>query len=450
MSSDIFGKLKRSVKSAAGKGSSQRLLTILLLTNRNSDNVGDSAIEACDISLIKAAMKDLGVPEGGFRITSRDASIIPRSYVDDKDPAKLERARKLISDADVVMFGGAPLINYKYQMFYERTAATIEIAESLGKPVFFSSIGVESYDEDDPKCQRIKQALNLGAVKRISTRDGFGFLEKYKVRDDLVIDKAADPAVFAKWVFRGINGTGKSKADGGKKKIGIFVIRHNAFTDNGKDLPWRKAVDLWCGLAKELEAKGYDYEFLTSGHYADEAFLYSLNSDYGIDSSKCVTSVNTLEELIGHIADYDGVISCRLHPAILSFSMGVPSVGLIWNPKVSGFYESVGYPDRTIEVSDISPQQLIVSLEKAMDEGVSFDEDYIMSVYRNIYYGLKESLGIGDTAGEPYSFEELTSLIPVYEGTSDADKATKLRRKFRRIYSNYNQLFLQVEDAQKL
>lgn len=438
----VYEKLKGRLGGAGGKAGSKPF-TILLLTNRNSDNVGDHAIEACDISLIQTAMKNLGVADNGYRITSRDASIIPRSYATKKDPKQLERARKLISDADVVMFGGAPLINYKYQMFYERTAATIDIAQELDTPVFLSSIGIESYDEDDPKCQRIKTALNSECVKRISTRDGFDLLEHYKAREDLPIDKAADPAVFAKWVFRKIAHSVENKK---KKKIGIFIIRHHAFEDNGLDFTWRQAADMWCGLTRELEARGYDYELLTSGHYADEVMLYGLDSNYGIPSANCVTTVNYLEDLIGHLSDYDAVITCRLHPSILAYSMGIPSVSLLWNPKVRGFYDSVGYSDRIIEVQDFTPEKIADAAEEALKQGLKFDEEYCMSVYRNIFCGLRDSMGIGDNERKIYSFGELIAAIPPYEGTSQEERDIRLRRKFRRLYNNFEQLMMKAEE----
>ena len=37
----------------------KKKFTILLLTNRDSDNLGDQVIEACDISLIKTVLYNL-------------------------------------------------------------------------------------------------------------------------------------------------------------------------------------------------------------------------------------------------------------------------------------------------------------------------------------------------------------------------------------------------------
>ena len=97
---------------------------ILLLTNRDSDNIGDQVIEACDIALIKAVMNNLEISSTDYTISSRAGSIVSKKYIETKDAELLKGAEKAIKQADVVIFGGAPVFNYLYQVFYERTAST--------------------------------------------------------------------------------------------------------------------------------------------------------------------------------------------------------------------------------------------------------------------------------------------------------------------------------------
>ena len=176
---------------------SNKKITILLLTNRDSDNVGDQVIEASDIGLLHALMKNLGFDKSAYQINSRAASIVTKKYMATKDPSLLNAAEKAISQADLVVFGGAPVFNYKYQNFYERTAVTIEIAQKYDKPVIFSAIGIESYDEKSKKCQRLKAVLNSECVKQITTRDGLERLEKYNENNSFKIGLVSDPAVFS-------------------------------------------------------------------------------------------------------------------------------------------------------------------------------------------------------------------------------------------------------------
>lgn len=419
-----------------------KILNILLLTNRDSDNVGDQVIEACDISLIKAVMKNLGRSEETFRINSYPAGIIPKKYVETREPQLLKSAINLIREADLIIFGGAPLFNYLYQIFYERTAITLELAEQYHTPVIFSAIGIESYDEDNPKCQRLKKTLNFNCVKQITTRDGFSYLKKYKTREDLVIDKVSDPAVFASTVF-------KEYIQPKQKKIGIFVLRGNGFKDNKINFSKQDAASMWLDLLQILTTHQYDYELLTSGHFGDEAFLDYLIRTHNVPASKCIFNINSPEDLIHKISSYDAIVSCRLHPSIISFSFDVPSVGLIWNSKVSYFYEDIGYKQRLVDVLSSSPDNIVEKLEQSKIEGVKKDPNYLMSVYLTLFNGIRNIIAPSAQNITPYGYTELLANIPPYPGTSNKEQLEKLKRKFRRTYGKYNDLFEQNTNNKK-
>ncbi len=405
---------------------------ILLLTNRDSDNTGDQVIEASDIALINTIMKNLGIPKSGYVIHSRAAGIVSKKYVATKDPELLQAADDAIRESDVVVFGGAPLFNYRYQIFYERTATTLEIANKYNKPVIFSAVGIESYDEDNAKCQRLKKTLNFDIVKQITTRDGYEELTHYKENEELKIGKVADPAVFSSEIFSKF----KSKKKEGRKKIGVFVIRANAFKDNGINFSSKKAAKLWQNIADELNARGYEHEFLTSGHFGDEAYMDRLIRDYGFPEGECCFGVNTPEDLLRKISSYDGIISCRLHPSIISYSCEVPAVSLVWNPKVTGFYDSIGYPGRAISALGVTASDVVSRLDKAMQDGVDRKPEYRMTIYNSLFEGLARCFGIEGAV--PYTYDELQTEMVRFQGTSDKEKSAKLKRKFRRTYGKYN------------
>ncbi len=408
---------------------------ILLLTNRDSDNVGDQLIEVCNISLISAVMENLGIGRDKYMIDSRAGSIVSK-YVDTRDPVLLDKPRKLIRDSDLIIFGGAPIFNFDHQLFYERTAVTLELAREYHKPVLFSAVGTEDYNEKDKKCQRLKKTLNFDCVKQITTRDDLERLQKFKNEDNahLVLGKVADPAIFVSRVLCNFRATPPK----GKEKIGLIPFRASGFTDNKVDFSRDDALAFWKGLIDELQDKGYDYELLTSGHFADEAFLDLLVRKYKIDAKKAVFNMNMPEELIRHISSCSAVVSCRLHPSIISFSLGVPSLGIFWNPKVESFYSGIGHEDRIIYTEDIDPKKVVERLQKAMEEGVSEDSEYRISVYTYLFEGIKRSLCGENCDAVPYTYEELISRIPAYEGTSEEEQAEKIKRKLRRIYKTYN------------
>lgn len=425
--------LKRFRDKATGKDTPQEPpFKILLLTNRDSDNVGDQVIEACAISLISTCMKNLGIES--FKINSRAAGMISKKYLETRNDALLNSARKAIQEADVVVFGGAPLFNYRYQVFYERTAITLELAEEYHTPVIFSSIGVEGYDEDNEKCQRLKKTLNFDCVKQITTRDNFESLQHFIEGDRVTIDKVSDPAVFTWKVFENF------VKPNGKKKVGVFIIRAGAFVDNGINFTREQAAQLWLDLIKQLEENNLDYELLTSGHFGDEAFLDYLIKHYNVDAKKCVFNMNSPERLIEKVSSYDAVVSCRLHPSIISFSLGVPSVGIVWNSKVDYFYDAIGYSDRIISTEGISGQLLVDKIKQIIAEGVRKDEQYLITVYTTLFEALREVAKPENPEIAPYTYPALLENMVVFEGTSAKEQNEKIKRKFRRTYGKYNDI----------
>ena len=144
------------------------------------------------------------------------------------------------------------------------------------------------------------------------------------------------------------------------------------------------------------------------------------------------------ENLIREISSYDAVISCRLHPSIISFSLKVPSVGLIWNPKVKHFYECVGYGNRAVEVGGIDADEIVDKVDEVVSQGVEQDKAYLITVYQYLFSGIQRAFNLPADGAAPYDYETLAQNIPAFEGTSEKEQAEKLKRKFRRIYETLN------------
>lgn len=422
-------------KASEGNQENRKQYKILLLTNRDSDNVGDQVIEACDISLIETVMDNLKMSKDQYQIMSRAASLGLANYISKKKPEFLKTAEKAIEKCDLVIFGGAPMFNFHHQIFAERTAVTLELAKKYEKPVIFSAIGIEGYDEKNKKCQQLKRALNAGGVKQITTRDDFEGLKQFREKEDIVIDKVSDPAVFSMKVFEPYL---REKPERKKKKIGLFILRAGGFVDNQIDFPSDQAACFWKDLTTQLKEQGYDYELLTSGHGADEAVIDKLIREYGIEAKKCVFNMNDPEKLVSKISSYDAIVSCRLHPSIIAFSLGVPSIGIAWNVKVNGFYESIGYGERVVNPEEMTPDSLIRKISDVLDKGVEQDERYLSSVYETLFRGIKNVVCPEQKDLVPYTYQELLEKIPAYEGTTPKEMEEKLKRKFRRLYKGYN------------
>lgn len=460
---------------------------ILLLTNRDSDNVGDQIIEATVLSIIKGVMKNLGFGTDDFVISSRAAGIISRRYMATKDPELLTAAREEISKADLIIFGGAPLFNYAYQNFYRRTIFTLELAQEYDVPVIFSSIGVEKFDATNKKSQALKKALELPVVKQITTRDDIDSLRKYAEGTDTPVAHVADPAVLADIVYRKKPepapapkptpsvpvrakrkikriikriiaqrakqatvqpaqspvqpaATAPASTEPKPQRIGLVVTRAGIFADNRIDFSQDDQRKFWLDTIALLEEKGYDYRLFTTGHFSDEVFLDTLIKSSGIPAKKAAVTVNSPDELIRELRGCDGVIAYRLHASITSFALGVPSIGLSWNFKVPYFYESVGYGDRALSPERWKAEEVVPAIESAMKEGVVKDEDFLKSVYDTLFTGIRDVLAPDHTA-TPYEYAELWEGMPRQLATGPKGYRDKVNRKLRRTYENYQKLY---------
>lgn len=69
------------------------------------------------------------------------------------------------------------------------------------------------------------------------------------------------------------------------------------------------------------------------------------------------------------------------------------------------------------------------------------DEGYITSIYNYLFNTMKKILVSEDSGIEPYSYGELMEQMPVFGGTSAHEMEEKLKKKFRRAYGAYNDLF---------
>lgn len=418
---------------------------ILLLTNRDSDNIGDQLIEESVISILHGIMTNLGFAQDEYSINSRAAGIITKKYLQTGEPALLEGARTAISSADIIVFGGAPLFNYSYQVFYKRTIKTLELAQEYGVPVLFSSIGVEKFDANSPKVQELQEALRLSCVKQVTTRDDYESLTQYMHGVNAPIGRVSDPVVLARHVF----GNKPKPNSTGKKRIGLVVTRSGIFAANGIEFTEPQQREFWLETVKLLKARGYDYRLFTTGHFADEVFLDSLLRSTDLPANNVRVNVNTPEELISEISACSGVIAYRLHANISSFAYGVPAIGLTWNSKVPLFYDSIGYPERALGREQWTAQTVVDALENAMSQGVEPDEQFLMSVYTSLFEGIKEVVDPGSPIA-PYTYGELEHKLPVYTGTSLELYREKVNKKLRRTYESYQALSTQFKTQEQV
>ncbi len=340
----------------------------ILLVEIINRNLGDTVIGDTALRLIQKAIPFFG----------KDRFVVHpyNVYSEDYD---------LIAMADLIVFDGGGIIKYKREEFYLYIARLLERANAADIPVYFNGVGVEGYDAEDEKCQMLKQALNLPCVKGISIRDDLDtLLQHYMEREDIMTCQVADPAVFTPQVFG-------YKKDDASRTIGLGIVRYRIFEDHDMpEITKEFQLQMWSEIAQKLEARGYHWKLFVNGLKSDFEFAQEVLEYMGKTEEAgryLVPRPTESWELVHTIASFQGIIACRMHANIIAYSMKVPSIGLVWNDKLTFWGERIGYPERFLTTDDFQADRIVDVMDQSVQQGVkkrgkSFDN--------SVYHPLKK------------------------------------------------------------
>ena len=270
-----------------------------------------------------------------------------------------------VAKAGKVVFAGGGIVKWSYQFFWAQIASVVRLAEKYGAHVYFNAVGVEGYDENNFRCKILKQALNSPCVRLVSTRDDIGILTSlYLSGSSIKTSRVADPAVFAGRVY----GITRQPSD----TIGVGLIRKDIFTDNLVAFPAEKVMALYVSFIHLLQSKGYGVELFTNGMPKDLELASQICKECGLNESD-IKSPHEAKDLVHVISHYKCVVAGRLHACIVSYSLGIPAVGIVWNDKLKMFGENIGFPERFVGVADLNAENLLYQMEEALVKG--YDEE---------------------------------------------------------------------------
>lgn len=296
--------------------------------------------------------------------------------------------RKQLKDADLIVLVGGGLIKYKYQEFFLYLTALIDVAEEKNIPLIINAAGVEGYDENDARCQLLKDSLNRSIVKSITTRDDIETLNNKYIEPGAGVhtDKVADPAVYCNEIYQ----IEKNKSD----VFGIGLVRGGIFLDNEREFGPDNVVDFYAELITEMETRGLKYQLFTNGASADIELVPAIERK--LNNRKLdVIAPSEDKALIETISTFTTVIAARLHANIISYALNVPSVGLVWNDKLTLFGEDIGYPERFFEYNEFDVKRIVDAAVLANEQGYEQQQwiSYKKTAKDNINYLIEQWLG---------------------------------------------------------
>lgn len=237
--------------------------------------------------------------------------------------SKYDRNKIKSLDYDFIIFAGGQVGT---SGFGERALYVLNKFKCL--PKVFNAIGHDDNSDtwiDDAVCEKYN-------IKGITYRDGNMSLKNVFCKETF------DTAILSNEV---INKNSKNNSIE-ESVIGIGVM----YVPNIDKETQNK---FWGGVFDMMKNSNIRYRIFTNGDPNDYDYAINLCNLYDMDSRILCERPITPEELIKLIGSFSSIFSSRLHSHIIAYSMGIPSVGVIWDSKIRRFFEKVGACERVVE-----------------------------------------------------------------------------------------------------
>ena len=304
------------------------MYNILISGYYGFDNIGDESILCTLITSLREK-----IPDCALTVLSHDPASTREKYgveaVDRMAPLAILRA---VRRCDMLISGGGSLLqDVTSNRSIRYYLAIIRLAKFFGKKVFIYSQGIGPIDREE---NRRATGKTLRKADGIVVRDekSAALLEKIGIaREKVVI--TADPVIRMKKPDKtmGAEILARAGVDGGKLTVG-WAIR-----ERHPDSAFVREITESIRYLKE----NYDAEsVLIPFHYEEDRTICTEIAQR--TGAKCLTEKYLSEDMLSIIGNMDVLVGVRLHSLIYATIMGVPLIGVSYDPKCTAFLNSVG------------------------------------------------------------------------------------------------------------
>ncbi len=325
------------------------------------DNAGDEA-------LLSALVSDLHREVEGAELTvlSRDPGETRRTHgVGAVDRFHLPSVLRVLRNTDLFISGGGTLLQDKTSLrsliYYASLAL---VASSLGARLMLYASGLGPLDS------RLGRELARRVILRadaVTLRDN---LSRQKL-DELFrsglpdrvrgrIRVTADPAFGLSAVSPQRTGEILSQEGLLQRQEDLLIVSIRPW--EGQDSLVRAVT----GALEQLAETAGVFPVFLPMHYPEDHRLAQVLARGMKTPSHVITRAYSPQEVIGLMGCAQGVVGMRLHSLIMAVTSGVPCLGLIYDPKVSGFLADMGLP-ATGPIPEITASNLLSRVTSFLD-----------------------------------------------------------------------------------
>lgn len=328
------------------------------------DNFGDNLIRISFQGLLHVALENHGLSSDDFELVP-----MPLKSVD----------ADLIAGADAVFFAGGGLFGLSYLNFFTHLEQIVDITDSHGIPVVFSSMGLNNMGAENGSVDAIRGIVSRRSVKAVAVRENLPLFRELVTGLPFEVRQVADPAVWTKYLY----GMTDVVPDG---SLGINVVRGGLFAANDRQWGLTAEMTYLAEVMELAEAAGQRTQLYTNGSLDDNNTLRFFARERKIPADRVILP-QTTREVVEAIASRSSIASIRMHSSIIAYSFGIPSIALEWNDKLPHFYEAIGHPERVIPFGEWTGERSFDALRHAgsAPESDPGYRDYMMSTYEYIH-----------------------------------------------------------------
>lgn len=281
-----------------------------------------------------------------------------------------------LKNIDLIIFAGGGIIECEHYLCNFYLKLITEYAENHNIKIAYNAVGFNGdYNEKIQGYKDLKQVVNSKNVVSVTVRENLTEMNNQYLNHKTAT-LVSDPAV---WSAESYNIKRKMDSD----VVGINVIRPDIFKEFGYEVSENDIISFLNGIVEHLNNNNQKWQLFTNGVKLDYdfgvRFLSQLNLQPSEQNIKAIPL--TGRQFLTDIAEYRGIICFRMHASICSYSLGIPSIALLWNPKQKFFYNNIEHGNRCVELDYNRIDDIFELFIQSMKDG--FNEEKV-NVFRNL------------------------------------------------------------------
>ncbi len=354
---------------------------ILISGYYGAGNIGDESILRAVVDNLREKLSDIEIT-----VLSKSPEYTSEKYAVRSAPRKdILAVIREIRRCDLLISGGGSLlqdVTSKKSIIYY--LAVMWLARLFGKKFFIYSQGIGPINSNFNRglTRKILMKASGIVVRDISSKE---FLTELGIPAERVV-VTADPVLRIK---RADTATGREilASEGFARREGSttvgFAIKEKK-TESG-------FVDELCTSMEHLLERGDVQIVLIPFHFNEDMAVAGVIeqrlTEKGYGDKICTLRHKYLtEEMLSIIGNMDVLVGVRLHSLIHAAIMGVPMIGISYDPKINSFMKSIGMKAMCM-IYDFSSEDFLEEFDKTMRE-----KELIVARVNTKLSGLVESL----------------------------------------------------------